>query len=510
MQRGSPSQPGSAPLGWARPIDLHTHSTASDGTEPPADVVALGGAARASTSSPSPTTTRMPGGRRPSAAAHGHGVGLVRGVEISCSRRGVSIHLLGYLVDPDPPGCWRELEHARESRVTRLDRMVELMAADGIPVNDRAGARPGRRRAPRWAGRTSPTRSWPAASCATRDEAFADVLRNGSRYYVSPLRARPGARRRLVRAAGGVPVMAHPFANGRGWTVDDAVIEEMAAAGLGGLEAYHRDHTAAGACATPSELAARLGLFVTGSSDYHGAGKENRLGENTTAPRGPRADRGTGNQRHRRGPGAERERHHRPADLRLGLRDPARHHGPARRAADLPGAHRLADPEAEGRGRPAGLARGVRGHRAVRRVRPADPQLPAHLAARPAGRRRAAAAARRAAAADRPEQEQHADAGVNVALVPLGTPLLAGPGAIVATMLAVQGADGAGGYVAVGARAGRDDGRGVAVLPVRRPDPPGAQGQRHRAVTRIAGLLLSAIAVQMVADSVQAFVTGAA
>ena len=88
---------------------------------------------------------------------------------------------------------------------------------------------------------------------------------------------------RLVVEAGGVAVHAHPFGRGRGAGVGDAVIEEMAAAGLGGLEVDHRDHDDA-ARAHGRELAERLGLLVTGSSDYHGAGKENRLGENTTAP----------------------------------------------------------------------------------------------------------------------------------------------------------------------------------------------------------------------------------
>jgi multiple antibiotic resistance protein len=106
------------------------------------------------------------------------------------------------------------------------------------------------------------------------------------------------------------------------------------------------------------------------------------------------------------------------------------------------------------------------------------------------------------------ESEQHADAGVNVALVPLGTPLLAGPGAIVATMLAVQGAEGAGGLVAVGTAL-------VAALLVVfltfRFASPLARVLKDSGIvllSRIAGLLLSAIAVQMVADAVRAFVAG--
>ncbi len=262
------------------PIDLHTHSTASDGTQPPAEVIASAAAAHLDVVALTDHDTYA-GWPAAVAAAHEVGVDLVRGVEVSCSRRGISVHLLGYLVDPQAPGLLRELERARESRVTRIDRMVELMAADGIPVTIeevRAQAGDGTTM-----GRPHIADALVASGFVrTRDEVFTDVLRNGSRYYVSHYAPDPVLAVQLVCEAGGVPVMAHPFANGRGWTVDDAVIEEMAAAGLAGLEAHHRDHRPAEVRQT-EELAARLGLFVTGSSDYHGAGKENRLGENTTA-----------------------------------------------------------------------------------------------------------------------------------------------------------------------------------------------------------------------------------
>jgi predicted metal-dependent phosphoesterase TrpH len=116
-----------------------------------------------------------------------------------------------------------------------------------------------------------------------RSAAFETVLHAGSPYYVPHYAPRAVETVRRVREAGGVPVFAHPAASARGRTVPDAVIEELADAGLAGLEAHHRDHT-------PDQvdhlvgLAASLGLFVTGSSDYHGAGKPNRLAENTTAP----------------------------------------------------------------------------------------------------------------------------------------------------------------------------------------------------------------------------------
>jgi predicted metal-dependent phosphoesterase TrpH len=262
-------------------IDLHTHSTASDGTEP-SDVVvaqAAGAGLDVVALTDHDTYAGWPAAVR---AAEEAGVDLVRGVEVSCSQRGISVHLLAYLVDPAAPGLLHELDRARESRVTRIDRMVELMAADGIPVTVeevRAQAGVGTTM-----GRPHIADALVASGYVrTRDEAFADILRNGSRYYVSHYAPDPVRAVELVRAAGGVPVMAHPFANGRGWTVDDSVIERMADAGLAGLEAHHRDHTAAER-AHAVELAARLGLFVTGSSDYHGAGKENRLGENTTTP----------------------------------------------------------------------------------------------------------------------------------------------------------------------------------------------------------------------------------
>lgn len=261
-------------------IDLHTHSTASDGTEPPEAVVAA--AARAGLDvmalTDHDTYAGWPAAVR---AAEELGVGLVRGVEVSCSHRGVSVHLLGYLVDPDAPGLLAELEHARESRLTRVERMVERMAADGIPVSlEQVQAVAGEGAT---LGRPHIADALVANGyVATRDEAFRDILRNGSRYYVSHYAPDPVRAVELVREAGGVPVMAHPFANARGWTVGEEVIEAMAHAGMAGLEAAHRDHTPTER-AQAEALADRLGLFVTGSSDYHGTGKENRLGEHTTA-----------------------------------------------------------------------------------------------------------------------------------------------------------------------------------------------------------------------------------
>ena len=262
-------------------IDLHTHSTASDGTEPPAVVVARAVAAGLDVVALTDHDTTL-GWAEAGAAAGELGIVLVPGIEVSCSRRWQSIHLLAYLPDPRHPALVGELARARASRDTRLDRMVEKMAADGIPVTPEAvraeveeGATAGR---PHIADALVT-----AGVVAHRDEAFARWLGNDSPYYVAHYAPDPVHAVGVVRAAGGVPVIAHPWSGTRGRVVSDALVEEMAAAGLVGLEVHHRDHDA-DAVRHLGELARSLDLLATGSSDYHGAGKLNRLGEHTTAP----------------------------------------------------------------------------------------------------------------------------------------------------------------------------------------------------------------------------------
>ena len=262
-------------------IDLHTHSNASDGTHDPAQVVAEAAAHGLTTIALTDHDTTA-GWAEATAAALELGVDLVPGVELSTQHHGVSVHLLGYLVDPDHAGLRHEMERARSSRDTRMERMVARMAADGIPVDlavvraqAKAGATLGR---PHLADALVEVGYVP-----DRDAAFTDLLHDRSPYYVHHYAPEVLRAIALVREAGGVPVMAHPFANRRGRTVSDHVIEQMAEAGLAGLEAYHRDHLGPER-AHAVALADRLGLFVTGSSDYHGTGKENRIGENLTEP----------------------------------------------------------------------------------------------------------------------------------------------------------------------------------------------------------------------------------
>lgn len=262
------------------PIDLHTHSTASDGTQPPAEVVvsALDAGLDVVALTDHDTTA---GWDEASAAAVKLGIALVRGIEISCQHRGTSIHLLGYLHDPTDEALLAELARSRASRESRAQRIVDALAED-LPItyddvleHTGEGSTIGR---PHIADAMVSKGIVPS-----RDAAFAQYLYSGSPYYASHYA--PDAMRAvgLLRAAGGVAVMAHPFAHARGRVVGDEVIEAMAEAGMNGLEVRHRDHDEA-AVRHGLELAGRLGLLVTGSSDYHGAGKVNALGENLTDP----------------------------------------------------------------------------------------------------------------------------------------------------------------------------------------------------------------------------------
>ena len=261
-------------------IDLHTHSNASDGTQSPAEVVssAAGSGLDVVALTDHDTTA---GWVEAADAAAQEGIALVRGIEVSCSYEGSSIHLLGYLQDPTAPGLLEELERSRESRETRAQRIAERLARvvplawGDVLKQVKPGATVGR---PHIADAMVAKRI-----VASRGEAFAKYLYDGSPFYESHYAPDPVTAVRLVRQAGGVAVMAHPFASGRGFVVKDAVIEAMAAEGMAGLEVYHRDHSAA-EVQHGLDLAVSLDLFVTGSSDYHGEGKPNLLGERTTDP----------------------------------------------------------------------------------------------------------------------------------------------------------------------------------------------------------------------------------
>jgi 3',5'-nucleoside bisphosphate phosphatase len=269
-------------------IDLHTHSTASDGTDSPAAVMAA--AAEAGLDVVALTDHDTTSGWDEAAAALPEGLALVRGAEFSCVAPGepgdprgdIPVHLLGYLFDPAHPAIVAEQTRLRGERDARLRRMTERMAAAGYPVDVDtvfallpAGAS---------AGRPHLARALVGAGVVESvDEAFATLLYTGSPYYVEKVDTPAATAVAMVRAAGGVAVFAHPLARRRGRVVSDRVIAELAAAGLAGLEVDHPDHAPADR-ALLRRLAAELDLVVTGSSDYHGTNKTTPIGAETTDP----------------------------------------------------------------------------------------------------------------------------------------------------------------------------------------------------------------------------------
>jgi len=261
-------------------IDLHTHSNASDGTESPGGVVESAAAAGLDVVALTDHDTTA-GWDEAAEAAERTGVALVRGTEVSARSAGISVHLLSYLHDPAHPALVAQNDEVRLARSERARTMVRLLGRDFDVTWDDvlAQTEPGTT-----IGRPHIADALVHAGYAPdRSAAFASILRTGSDYYVPHYAPDALDAIRAVRAAGGVPVFAHPGADVRGRVVGDEVIEEMAAAGLLGLEVHHRDNG-------PDQqrrltmMARSLDLFVTGSSDYHGAGKPNRLGENTTDP----------------------------------------------------------------------------------------------------------------------------------------------------------------------------------------------------------------------------------
>lgn len=260
-------------------IDLHTHSAASDGTQPPAELVRE--AARAGLDVLGLTDHDTTSGWAEAAAALPPGLTLVPGAELSCRADGVSMHLLAYLFDPAHEGLSAAMARVRDSREPRLRELVRRLRLQGVEVTFEEvleqvapGATPGR---PHVADALVAKGVYPH-----RDQAFADVLHSRAPAYVPHESIDPLEAVRLVRAAGGVPVFAHPRAARRGRIVPDSLIEAMAAEGLAALEVDHPDHDD-GERAHLRALAARLGLLMTGASDYHGTGKHNRLGQEETA-----------------------------------------------------------------------------------------------------------------------------------------------------------------------------------------------------------------------------------
>jgi 3',5'-nucleoside bisphosphate phosphatase len=262
-------------------FDLHTHTTFSDGTTSPEDNVRLAvGLGLDGLGVTDHDTTA--GFERSLVAAEGTGLELVLGTEFSAELGGLSVHVLGFWIDPGYGPLAEELDRLRNERDHRARRIVERFATLGIDISYErvvelaAGAPIGR---PHIAQAVVET-----GACATSREVFDDYLADGGPAYVEKHAVDPARAVQLLVAACGVAVLAHPGLYGDrtgSGGIPDEIVEELAGVGLAGLEADHPDHTA-DQQRHYQDLARGLGLEVTGGSDYHGDGKDNQLGARTT------------------------------------------------------------------------------------------------------------------------------------------------------------------------------------------------------------------------------------
>jgi 3',5'-nucleoside bisphosphate phosphatase len=265
-------------------IDLHTHSSVSDGTESVTDLLATAEAAGLDVVALTDHDTTA--GWPVAEAARPRGLTVVPGMEMSCrwfpdDTPPISVHLLAYLFDPTHPGFSAERARLRTERLERGERIVAALAADGYPVSwDRIVERS----EGGVVGRPHIARALVEEGVVDSvDHAFLTLLNHRSPYYVAKIDTDVREGIALVRAAGGVPVFAHGLATKRGRVVGDAAVAAMVEAGLLGLEVDHPDHSEDERLHLRG-LAADLDLIVTGSSDFHGTNKTTPIGACATAP----------------------------------------------------------------------------------------------------------------------------------------------------------------------------------------------------------------------------------
>lgn len=265
-----------------RTADLHVHTSWSDGTDSVAELFAAAQAAGLTTlgitdhdtaNHWAEARTLLPAGMR-----------VLPGTEFSTKHPGgdgelVSVHLLGYLFDGEDPAVVAEWERMRSERANRGTRIVENLVDAGYPIT--------LERVREIAGNSAISRPHigrallEAGVVASVGEAFAELLSENGPYY-APLRSLPLTEGvRLVAAAGGVPVLAHPRARAAAAVLTSEVIAGLVPLGLRGLEVEHPDHDHA-ARTELARVADDLGLLQTGSSDYHGANKSLRIGQERT------------------------------------------------------------------------------------------------------------------------------------------------------------------------------------------------------------------------------------
>jgi predicted metal-dependent phosphoesterase TrpH len=262
-------------------IDLHTHSLASDGTDTPGELINKAHARGISVLGLMDHDTVA--GWDEAIQYLRPGMSLVLGSEISCQTLdGISVHMLGMLFDREDSALAEVLSTTRDNRLTRMNRILARLNEAGFEITMEdvlAQLAPGAT-----LGRPHLADALIAKKIvASRDEAFAELLHNNSKYYISHYSPTPEDAIKLIKQAGGVAVIAHPLASLRGRTVSIDSFKSMVEAGLDGIEISHRDQSEEER-ELLREVVAQYGIIATGSSDYHGNGKLNELGEFTTKP----------------------------------------------------------------------------------------------------------------------------------------------------------------------------------------------------------------------------------
>lgn len=245
-------------------IDLHLHTTASDGRSTPAELVALAVANGLSVMAVTDHDTVAAVDQVRTLAA-AHGIESVPGIEITAVDGGRDVHMLGYFVDPADAPLAAFLAAARQSRVSRLGVIAARLESLGMPIDTSPIAAQAERNTGRSVGRPLVARAMVAAG-HVKDvaEAFDRWLTPGKPAFVPRAGATPEEVIAVVHAAGGLVSLAHP-----GRTRIDARVPALGAAGLDAIEVFHSDHDAADV-ERYAAMARRMGLLVTGGSDFHG------------------------------------------------------------------------------------------------------------------------------------------------------------------------------------------------------------------------------------------------
>ena len=251
-------------------IDLHTHSTVSDGSDPPERIPELAAAAGC-TAVALTDHDRLDGVAAAAAAAAALGIDFVAGCELSCEFPG-TMHVLVYWLEPGSGPLQDELGRLQRARETRNRRLADRLAGHGLPItyDEMLAEAPG--------DGVGVGRPHVAAILVRKgvvgsiQEAFDTWLAKGQPGYVDRERLSPADALGLARASGGVPVLAHPLSLDLEGEALEAAVAELVDHGLAGLEAVYGRYSPEDRAGL-ADLAKRLDLVVTGGSDYHGTYK---------------------------------------------------------------------------------------------------------------------------------------------------------------------------------------------------------------------------------------------